>query len=175
MNIRKLVSILAVAALAGCTMVKTSDIEVQTEADPKCSFSGYKTYAWLGGAVILNDPEGQWEPPGFEADMEIKSLIDQQLRARGMSESTDAPDMIVGFAAGIDLAALELKTDSETELTILESHPRGGLLVILIDAETGFVVWAGAAEGDAAAQPDADTAKVRLAYAVKSMFNELPK
>lgn len=176
MNMRNLLlSILTVAALVGCSTVETKDIAVQTEADPKCNFSGYETYAWLGSAAILNDPEGQWEPPGFEADVEIKFLIDQQLRARGMSETTDAPDMIVGFAAGIDMDAQELKTDPATELTLLESHPKGGLLVTLIDAETGLVVWVGAAEGDAAAKPDAETAKARLAYAVKSMFKQLPK
>lgn len=175
MKIRSLLSILAVAILVGCNMVKTSDIAVQTEADPKCSFSGYKTYAWLGSAAILNDPEGQWEPPGFDADMEIKFLIDQQLRARGMLETTDAPDMIVGFAAGIDMVALKLKPDPETDLTLLETRPKGGLLVTLIDSESGFVVWVGAAEGDAAAKPDTDTAKARLAYAVKSLFKQLPK
>jgi len=58
----------AVAMLMlGCSMVQTSDIKVDAQADPKANFSGYKSYTWLGSAVILNDTYGQWEPKGFDA------------------------------------------------------------------------------------------------------------
>ncbi|WP_455210255.1 DUF4136 domain-containing protein, partial [Kaarinaea lacus] len=86
--------------LAGCTSVPVDDIKVESEADPKVKFSGYKTYAWLGAAGILNDPQGQWEPPKFDADAEITFLIDQELRKRGMTEVNDSPDMLVAYALG---------------------------------------------------------------------------
>ena len=78
--------------IAGCMTVPTKDIKVDAQADPKANFSGYKSYAWLGSAAIVNDAFGQWEPPNFDADAEIKYLIDRELRKRGMSEDSANPD-----------------------------------------------------------------------------------
>ncbi|MCK5721591.1 MAG: hypothetical protein KAI84_03575, partial [Gammaproteobacteria bacterium] len=52
--------------LSGCTPIPTDDIKIVTEADPKANFSGYKTYAWLGAAAVLLDPEGKWKPAEFD-------------------------------------------------------------------------------------------------------------
>ncbi len=57
--------------LTGCSTV-TNDIQISAEADPKISFSGYKSYAWLGAAGIMFDEAGRWEPPAFDADPEVK-------------------------------------------------------------------------------------------------------
>ena len=86
-----------VMLLTGCSSVPTRDIQIETQANPKINFDGYTTYSWLGSAAILRDPSGQWEPPEFDADTEIRHLIDRELRKRGMLETTDNPDMIVTF------------------------------------------------------------------------------
>lgn len=161
-------------ALVGCSTV-TKDIEVSAESDPKISFSGYKTYTWLGAAAIVFDEAGRWEPPAYDADTEIKFLIDKQLRARGMSESTSNPDLVVAFAAGIDMDNIEFVKNSETELETLKNIPKGALMVILVDASTGQPIWVGAAAADLQENVDVATAKVRLEYAVKEMFKKLPK
>ncbi len=161
--------------MAGCASVPTKDIKVDAQADPKANFSGYKTYAWLGAAAIVNDPYGQWEPPPFDADAEIIFLIDRELRKRGMSENTTDPDLIVAFAAGIDMDALGLKVDPETKKNLLDNVPQGGLAVVLADSETGFVIWVGIATAEIQENPDKATVKARLDYAVKQMFKKLPK
>ena len=139
------------------------------------NFAGYKTYAWLGSATILNDPRGQWEPPEFDADAEIKFLIDRELRKRGMSESYTSPDVIVAYAAGVDMDALDLKTDPTTNNTVLDNVPQGALVVALVDGDTGFVIWVGAATGEVQTRPDANVAKARLDYAVTQLMGRLPK
>ena len=161
--------------VAGCTSVPTKDINIDVQADSKANLSGYKSYTWLGSAAIINDPSGQWEPPGFDADAEIVYLLDRELRARGKSESSTAPDMIVAFAAGIDMAALDLKMDPETKIDKLENVPQGGLVVILVDSSTGFVVWVGIATAEIQDNVDAATVKARLDYAVTQMMRQLPK
>ena len=161
--------------LSGCTSVPTKDIEFDTQADPKVSFIGYKTYAWLGAAAILNDPYGQWEPPAFDADAEIKFLIDRELRQRGMSENSVDPDMYVAFAAGIDMEALGLKTDPQTKMEKLSNVPLGGLLIALVDSGSGFVIWVGVATSEVIQNPDAKTVKARLDYAVTELLKGLPK
>lgn len=161
--------------VAGCTSVPTKDINIDVQADSKANLSGYKSYTWLGSAAIMNDPSGQWEPPGFDADAEIIYLLDRELRARGKSESSTAPDMYVAFAAGVDMDALGLKMDPETKIDKLENVPQGGLVVILVDSSTGFVVWVGIATAEIQDNIDAATVKARLDYVVTQMMKQLPK
>ena len=163
------------ALLVGCASVSTKDIEIDAQVDPKTNFSGYKTYAWLGSAAILNDPYCQWEPPAFDADAEIKYLVDRELRKRGMLQNSVDPDLIVAFAAGINMDALELKVDSESQMETLKNVPRGGLVIALVDSESGFVIWAGIATANVQKQSDTKTAKARLDYAVTKLFKKLPK
>ena len=160
---------------AGCASVQTKDIKIDTQADPSANFSGYKTYAWLGAAAIVNDPYGQWEPPQFDADAEIIFLIERELRKRGMSQNSTNPDLIVAFAAGIDMDALGLKTNPQTESQMLANIPRGGLAVVLADSATGYAVWVGTATAELQENPDTQTVKARLDYAVTQMFKKLPK
>ena len=167
--------LLSVMLFAGCASVPTKDIAVDAQADAKTNFSGYKTYTWLGSAAIVNDPYGQWEIPEFDADAEIKYLIDRELRKRGMLESSMAPDVIVAFAAGINMDALELKVDPKTKMEALAQVPRGGLVIALVDGESGFVIWRGVAVADVQQQPDTKTSKARLDYAVTQLLRKLPK
>ena len=97
--------------LTGCASSVTKDIMIDAEADPKANFTGYTSYTWLGSAAIVYDPEGKWEPPQFDADAEIKFLIDRELRKRGMNEDSVNPDLIVAFAAGIDMSSMEFDID----------------------------------------------------------------
>jgi PBP1b-binding outer membrane lipoprotein LpoB len=160
--------------LSGCTSVPTKDIQVEAQADPKAQISGYKTYAWLVNAAILNDTYGQWEPPAFDADAEIKYLIDRELRKRGMSEKSVDPDIMVAYAAGIDMDVLELKVDPKGDINV-KNVPKGGLVILLVDSRTGLPIWMGVATADIQDRPDTQTAKGRLDYAVTKMIKLLPK
>jgi uncharacterized protein YceK len=164
-----------VILLSGCASSVTKDIQVDAQAEPKANFNGYRTYAWLGSAAIINDPYGEWEPPSFDADAEIKFLLDRELRKRGMTENTSDPDLVVAFAAGIDMAALGLKEDPDSKEDVLTSIPQGGLLVAFVDNDSGFVIWAGVATGNVHDKPDAQTVKKRLDYAVTQLIKQVPK
>jgi hypothetical protein len=161
--------------LSGCASVPTKDIQVDAQANPKANFSGYKTYAWLGSAAIVNDAYGQWEPPGFDADTEIKYLMDRELRKRGMLEKSVDPDLIVAFAAGINMDALGLKVDPETKMDMLANVPQGALVIVLLDRASGFVIWVGVATAEILESPDTLTVKARLDYAVTQLLKKLPK
>ncbi len=165
---------LIVMMLAGCSTV-TQDIDITAESDPKVSFAGYKTYTWLGAAAIMFDEAGRWEPPTFDADTEVKFYIDRELRKRGMVESSSNPDVAVAFAAGIDMDNIEVVKNAETKLDTLENIPKGALMIILIDVNSGQPIWVGAAAADLQENADIETTKIRLDYAVTQMLNKLPK
>jgi hypothetical protein len=166
---------LVVLLVTGCATAVTKDIQIEADADPKANFEGYKSYAWLGSAAIVFDSVGQWEPPQFDADAEIKFLIDRELRKRGMVEDSVGPDMFVAFAAGIDMDSLQIKVDPESEIATLENVPQGALVIALVDAQTGVAIWAGLATADVQQQPSQETVKKRLDYAVTSMIKQLPR
>jgi hypothetical protein len=160
--------------ISGCASNVTKDIMVETDSDPKADLSGYTSYAWLVSASIVFDDKGQWEPPQFDADAEIKFLIDRELRKHGMTEDSVNPDLVIAYAAGIDMDSMDIKTDPESGLEALENAPIGALTVIMIDAETGLAIWAGVATADIQESPTAETTKKRLDFAVSQMFAKLP-
>jgi len=162
--------------LSACvTTAPTADIEIATEVNSKANITGYSSYAWLGSAAIVNDRNGRWEPPQFDADAEIKFLIDRKLRARGMSEDSIDPDVIVVFAAGIDMESIDLDIDTATNLAVMENVPLGALLVILVDARSGDAIWGGRATGEIQENSSQQVIKKRLDFAVTNMFSRLPK
>lgn len=167
------VSVIGVV-VAACATTLTRDIKVEAESSPTFDINNYKTYAWLGSAQIVYDPQGQWEPPEFDADSELRWLMNRELRNRGMNEVMSNPDLVVAFAAGIDMEALELKEDPKKDIRMLQRTPKGALVVLFIDGKTGNPVWAGSAIGDVHKEISSQDVKKRLDYAVTKMFDLLP-
>jgi len=164
-----------VMLLGGCASSVTKDIEVQTDWDPKANLAAYKSYTWLGSAAIVFDDRGQWEPPQFDADAEIRSLIDRELRERGMTQNSVNPDLIVAYAAGIDMDSMQIKVDPESGLEMLANLPLGALSVVLVDAVSGQAIWIGIATANIRQSPTPETTRKRLDYAVSRMFAGLPR
>ncbi len=161
---------------AGCaTQQLTQDIEVTTKQRPGVDISRYRTYAWLETSQIVNDPMGQWEPPDFDSDAEVKRLIDRELARHGVTMSADEPDMLVTFVAGIDMLSMELREDPDKDgKQTLQNIPKGALVVVLADAESRVRLWVGVAAGDIGKQPDSSTVQHRLDYAITEMFRDYP-
>ena len=168
-------SLACILLLAACATVPTTDITVDAEADPKANFSGYKSFAWFAAAQLLFDPEGQWEPKNVDIDAEVQLIINDELRKRGMVEVSSEPDILVAYAAGVDMTTLGLKENPETKEKLLENIPKAALVIALIDADTGYVIWLAEAVGEVQQQADEATVRARIEYAIREMFRQLPK
>ena len=48
-------------------------------------------------------------------------------------------------------------------------------MIALVDAQSGFVIWAGVATAEIQEGLDAETVKTRLDYVVTRLFRKLPK
>ena len=170
MKSRTLILLLfVIATLSGCATL-TQDIQVQTETAPGIDLAKYKTYGWLLSAEVVNDPYGNWEPPGFDADSELRFLINRELRNQGLDEVTRQPDLLVAFAAGINMEAFEIQAEPGSDIYKLTNAPKGALVVLLVDRTTKRPVWAGSAQGDVKSDRTSKEVGQRLAYAVKTMF-----
>ena len=176
---KKLISataLLLTLTLSACTSMQTSssDIKFETEIDSKANFKGYNSYQWMGSATFVNDPLNQWAAPGFDVNAEIKFLIDNELRSKGMTEAAQKSDVIIGYAIGLNMTNIEYKENPNKSFKTLEAAPKGTLRILMVDALTGVVIWVGSAKADIQSNTG-DAAKSRLKYAISSMLNSLPK
>ncbi len=144
---------------------------IEATHDPKTNFDGYKSYAWAPSMAALEDPDGKWIPVGFDMDSEIRFLIDQELRSKGMSFADAKPDAVITYALVIDMdvqaEVLQKIYGSRADLSKLQE---GALLIGLIDPNTKGIVWAGAARGQVREKSTAELAKARLSKVVKGIF-----
>ncbi len=171
-----MVAVLIGLLVSACASTKlTSDIDVDAQAAPGVDVNKFKSYAWIATAQILNDPQGRWEPPDFDADAEIRFLIDREMRKRGVSQVDRNPDMLVAYIAGVDMAALELRHDPKQDMDVLENSPKGALAVIFISPINGKALWAGVAVANVQTERSGEETKKRLDFAVSEMFGKLPK
>jgi hypothetical protein len=162
--------VLAGILLGSCAGVPTDDIELDAQGAPGFEIGQYSSYAWLGSAQIVNDPQGEWEPDGFDADAEVRFLIDRELRQRGMIEVVRKPDLLVGFLAGIDMESLDLRDIPDQEVPVLEKTSRGALAIVLINPDTRQPMWAGAATATLNKDRSIHDIRARLDYAVSGIF-----
>ena len=175
---RKLTTLLltvTLVLLSGCAVFNTDmqDIKVDAVTDPKANMAGYSTYVWLGAVGGLNDPTEKWQPPSMDITGDIKYLIDRELRKHGINSATENSDLAVAFFIGVDMEAMQLKDDPDTQGDVLENVPQGALVVALIDTKTGYVVWRGLAKADIVVGASSEQIRNRLDYAISKMFKEL--
>lgn len=161
--------LISAVALSSCATL-TSDIEIETHANPDVNYSAYKTYAWAGSAQIVFDPIGQWEQPTLDTDEEVRFVINRKLRELDIIQVDKDPDLLVAFAAGIDTTELQLKENPESQNKVLVTTPKAALVIALIDANTGYVVWLGFATANIQQQQTIENIRARIDYAVSEIF-----
>ncbi len=160
----------AAVLISSCATL-TDDIEIETHADPEANFNAYRTYAWAGSTQVVFDPIGQWEQPTLDTDEEVRFVINRELRKRNFIPVDQDPDLLVTFAAGIDVTAMEIKEKPNNGETMLSNVPKAALIIALIDADTGYAVWLGYAMGNVQEQQTIENIRTRIDFAITEIFN----
>ncbi|HEX5010044.1 MAG TPA: DUF4136 domain-containing protein [Planctomycetota bacterium] len=157
--------------LAACSSLP-DDIRVSTVKDPAVDLHTRRTYSWSTSVGAVTDSTGTWGRTGMDLDAELRSAIGRQLRAAGYSE--------VHSGADVNMALLMLGDRAEIEKVSHEPGARadpsilteGALLVEMIDAKTGRVLWRGGAQSSTqAVHTQAETTE-RIDDAVAEMFKD---
>lgn len=166
-------ALIVTLATCGCSN-KYKDITVETQANPKVNFGGYDTYAWSLEAAVVRDPDQEWVPTDLDIAGEIRFLVNRELRGKGMTEVFKSPDVLVMYALGVDMKALDVVDDPNEDEVQFEKIPKGGLVLLFADPESHNVMWVGSAVANLMDKPTPELAKKRLNYAVKKMFKKFP-
>ena len=110
----------------------------------------------------------------MDVDAILRRLITRELKDQGLTEVDRDPDLVVAYAAGVDMTTLDLVENPHNKMRILQSAPIAALLLILVDTGTGYPVWVGKATGNPSNDTPESIQKKRIAYAIQEMFRQYP-
>ena len=110
------------------------------EYDHQVDFSRYKTWSWQAGSTAALD---------LAADKRIREALARELSARGLSRVDSDATLLVRYHAArktqIDLVPLD--SASAAPPSGIRYAQTGSLVIDLLDAASGKVVWRGHAAG----------------------------
>jgi len=165
--IKLLKSALVALLLVGVTgCVSTSDIKVDSTESDKVDLKGYKTYQFIDGSGVAT--EGKKKKTKINASEEIEAIINSELMKKGKVPVSDDPDFFVAYLGGADMDAVKKKLDKNGK-EVIEKSPEAALVLMLVDADTGAIIWMSTAEAEVKGG-SAEQIKKRIDYTVKKML-----
>ena len=174
MTIRWLLPLLMLAACGPM-------IDVRADYDTSADFSRLRTYAWL------QQPSSAPRDPRINNDLldsRVHSAVNDELHAKGYTESAEAPDFRVAYHVVLKekVAATAFPTYYGYGLgrwpgpadVQVATYEEGTLLLDVVDGKTNELLWRGAASTriDPDRTPQERTALIRTA--VERMLKDFP-
>ena len=156
----------ALLGLTGC--VSTSDIQVENAQSEKVNLNGYKTYQFIEGSGFAKDTSKETLTQNNSVSAEIESLINSELTKKGKVAVSKDPDFFVAYLGGTDSEAVKKRVNKEGK-EVIEKSPEAAMVLMLVDADSGDIIWMSTAEGDAKSGSKKDQSE-RLKFAVKKML-----
>jgi len=160
---------LLLMGVTGC--VSTEDIQVETVKSEKANLKGYQTYEIIKESGADDTLKRDKTLKGVDVDKGIRTIIVSELAKRGKVEVSHDPDFFVAYVAGADMNAMQIKLDKEGRSTI-ENIPETAMLLMLVDADTGAIIWLSTAEAEFKGLP-IEQQKERLKYTIRKMLSGL--
>jgi len=167
----------AVLFLSASTVVAQ---KVTVDVDATVNFSNFRTFGWAGGMVARNPIISQ----------QIITAVENELTARGLTRTTDNPDLKVAVVAavGMDIQAVGATWNNAnyaawggyTNPSALMNVATGTLLLDLVDTKKDMSVFRGVAKQtlnrSVSTDPAADARSVEktIKNAVSKMFKKYP-
>jgi PBP1b-binding outer membrane lipoprotein LpoB len=160
------IAALMIIGITGC--VSTSDIQVEKAKSEKVNLDGYKTYQFIEDSGFIEDERKTPVLKNMNISEEIEQMINSELAKKGKTPVSKDPDFYVAYLGGADMEAVKSKLDKNGK-EHFEKSPEAALVLLLVDADSGSIIWMSTAEGEAKGG-SADDVKKRLDYAVKKML-----
>jgi len=164
--LKSVLILLAFVGFTGC--VSTSDIQVENAQSEKANLNGYKTYQFIEGSGFAKDTSKERLTQNDSVSAEIEAFINTELTKKGKVATSKDPDFFVAYLGGTDREAVKKRVNKEGK-DVLEKSPEAAMVLMLIDADSGDIIWMSTAEGDVNAKSKEEQS-VRLKFAVKKML-----
>jgi hypothetical protein len=167
--LKSVVAALLIVGITGC--VSTSDIEVETVKSEKANLKGYKTYEIIKESGATDEIKKEKTLENVDIDASLKKMINEELAKRGKVEVKENPDFYVAYLLGSDMNAMRITLDKEGRSTIA-NVPEAAMILMLVDADTGSIIWLSTAEGEYKSLPREAKHK-RMKYTIEKMLKGL--
>ena len=169
------------AVACGATLSACATMNVSSHVARGLDFSAYQSWQWAPP-----DPLPETDPrldTGFARD-HIQGAVEKELALRHIEQApSGAPDLLVHYHANISprIDASRANPDAgacydeDCRVRVLESEV-GTLMVDVVDAKSGRLVWRGWAQADVEGVLDnTDKLQQRIAKAITEMFKQFPR
>jgi len=147
---RKLIPLVGAAAVAAVTAA-CAPVTVTSFTERGVQVPRYGTYDWgTVDTAVPGDP--RLDNNSFFHDY-LRGAIDRQLRSRGYEQTALTPDLRVHYHASAAQRIYISGTEPTRERCIdcaVQVYDEGTVLIDLVDARTGALVWRGSARTDIA-------------------------
>ena len=142
---------MAVAAVAATVTVACAPVTVASFTPRDVQVSRYQTYDWgTVDTAVPGDP--RLDNNSFFHDY-LRGAIDRQLRSHGYEQTALTPDLRVHYHASaaqrIYISGTEPTRERCADCAV-QVYDEGTMLIDLVDARTGALVWRGGAQTDIA-------------------------
>jgi hypothetical protein len=165
--LKSAIAALLIVGVTGCS--STSDIHVEKAQSEKVNLDGYKTYQFIEDSGIVEDTRDTTIPKTMNVSEEIEQMINSELAKKGKTPVSKDPDFFVAYLGGADMDAVKSKLDKNGK-EVIEKSPEAALVLMLVDADSGSIIWMSTAEGEVKGG-SAEDIKKRLKYTVKKMLD----
>ena len=165
------------------TLGCSSSITVNYDYEPDADFTQYKTYAWLQQPAGVAGSAQSAQQRNTLLDQRIKTAVNDQLGKKGLTLSSDQPDVLMAYYTGVE-NKLDV-TDwgyrygpyyygyPQRDITVYQ-YQQGTLVVDMIDSRTKELVWRGSAQATLLENPTPEKTQQRINQAVGRMFQKYP-
>ena len=141
----------------------------EVKFDGEADFSSFRTYAWQEGT----------EARRASAQSTIMAAVEQELAGKGLTPADSGPDLYVATWVLVDRHTLaELSKPDQWEywtgVSSVDAYQVGAgtLIIDLVDAETGGIVWRSLETGNV--RGSTNRLRKRLSKLVRKMFRSYP-
>jgi len=172
---RRLIPIVGAAVVAALTGA-CAPVTVTSFTERGVQTSRYRTYDWSAvDTAVPGDP--RLENNAIFHDY-LRGAIDRQLRSRGYEQTALTPDLRVHYHASatqrIYISGSEPAQERCSDCAV-QVYDEGTVLIDLVDARTGALVWRGSAQTDiAGAVADQTRLERTIERVVTRILNTLP-
>ena len=164
-------------SLSGCASAPRQQVDVQNEYI-STGDGPYETFVWLAGGMIINDPEGQWEPVNIDSDAEFRAEIESRLKALGYrplkAGEAENPDIGLTYFAGRKVTPISPNLNDSQYKAIQENMAKGALIFIVSDLETGQPIMVSTASASMKRNSTIEEMRERIEIVSEKLFVEFP-
>ena len=174
----KRATILLMLWIAGSAMA-VAGMKVHISESPGVDFSTYETYTWKRRTDLHADHP---MATGSDLDTWVRRLADDQMSARGFEKAeAEEADLWVNYVTySSDVLQVEgttktvagnVKWIGDPQAHSMRNYLEGTLIIEIVEAKTGKMLWSGWASDAAASQ---DKLQGKAPKAIKKIFQHFP-